>query len=159
MGHAVYHRTASGEAQLDDVSSLEAALELVERLRNEEGPTDVRLFKEIKVEVRTYYRVVAADEGEATQETAEVVTEPATADATEVVDAEGSSPTEVEAAAPPAPVPSTAPAAAPSEPPAGAMPLLSPPPPVTVHGDDHDDDAEPATASASSGRPKLFNRN
>lgn len=175
MGHAVYHRTASGEAQLEDVSSLEAALELVERLRNEEGPTEVRLFKEVSVEVRTYYRVVAAEEGDssdtpkAPEPAAEVVVDgapaeeavaeaddaPATAsddaaddEAVELDDVEVVAEDEV-------PVPSAT--STRTEPPAGAMPLLSPPPSVTVHSGDHE--SEPAVAAASNDhRPKLFNR-
>jgi hypothetical protein len=62
MGYAVCHRDVTGTQQVEDVSSLEAAVELVERLRNEAGPADVRVFREVPIEVRTYYKVVLADE-------------------------------------------------------------------------------------------------
>jgi hypothetical protein len=64
MGHAVHYRTAAGESRFEDVPSLEAAVELVERLRNEDGAEAVRVFREVPLEVRTYYKVVVAgDEG------------------------------------------------------------------------------------------------
>ncbi len=63
MGYAVHYRDASGAAKLEDTESLDVALERVEQLRNEDGATDVRVFREVPVEVRTYYKVVAADEG------------------------------------------------------------------------------------------------
>jgi hypothetical protein len=62
MSYAVHHRDASGESRLEDVTSLEAAIELVERLRNEDGASDVRAFREVPLEVRTYYKVVAVEE-------------------------------------------------------------------------------------------------
>jgi predicted component of type VI protein secretion system len=66
MGHAVHYRNAAGEARLEDVPSLSAAVELVERLRNEDGASDVRVFREVPLEVKTYYKVVVAEEaGEA----------------------------------------------------------------------------------------------
>jgi hypothetical protein len=61
MGYAVHYRDASGEIRLEDVTSLEAAVELVERLRNEDGASDVRAFREIPLEVKTYYKVVALE--------------------------------------------------------------------------------------------------
>jgi hypothetical protein len=61
MGYAVHYLDASGEIRLEDVTSLEAAVELVERLRNEDGASDVRAFREIPLEVRTYYKVVALE--------------------------------------------------------------------------------------------------
>lgn len=64
MGYAVGHRDAAGVQRIEDVASLEAAVELVERLRNEQGPADVRVFREVPIEVRTYYKVVVADEAE-----------------------------------------------------------------------------------------------
>jgi hypothetical protein len=68
MSYAVHYRDASGESRLEDVTSLEAAVELVERLRNEDGASDVRAFRDVPLEVRTYYKVVVAveeDEGPA----------------------------------------------------------------------------------------------
>jgi hypothetical protein len=61
MGYAVAYRDAAGEARLEDVTSLEGAVELVERLRNEDGASDVRAFREVPLEVRTYYKVVAVE--------------------------------------------------------------------------------------------------
>jgi hypothetical protein len=66
MGYAVHYRDAAGESKLEDVTSLEAAVELVERLRNEDGASEVRAFREVPLEVRTYYKVVALDEQGAT---------------------------------------------------------------------------------------------
>jgi predicted component of type VI protein secretion system len=66
MGYAVHYRDAAGDSRLEDVSSLEAAVELVERLRNEDGASDVRAFREVPLEVRTYYKVVALEEQGAT---------------------------------------------------------------------------------------------
>ena len=62
MGHAVHYLDAAGEAQIVDVPSLDAALQLVERLRNDDDASDVRVFREVPIEVRTYYRVVAVEE-------------------------------------------------------------------------------------------------
>jgi hypothetical protein len=62
MGYAVCHRDATGTLQVDDAASLDAAVAAVERLRNDDGPTDVRVFREVPIEVRTYYKVVIADE-------------------------------------------------------------------------------------------------
>ncbi len=61
MDHAVQYRDATGEVQLTDVPSLDAALELVERLRNAQGVAEVRVLREVPIEIRTYYRVVAVD--------------------------------------------------------------------------------------------------
>lgn len=62
MSYAVFHRDASGASQVEDAASLEDALGTVERLRNVPDVTDVRLFREVPVEVRTYYKVVVAEE-------------------------------------------------------------------------------------------------
>jgi hypothetical protein len=64
MGHAVCYRDATGATQVEDVASLDAALEQVERLRNDDGVTDVRVFREVQIEVRTYYKAVALDGGD-----------------------------------------------------------------------------------------------
>lgn len=64
MGHVVHYRTATGDSRLEDVSSMDAAVELIERLRNDEGVEDVRLFREVPLKVRTYYKVVIDDEAE-----------------------------------------------------------------------------------------------
>lgn len=64
MGYAVCHRDDTGTLKVEDVASLDAAVEVVERLRNEDGASDVRVFREvpIEVEVRTYYKVSIADD-------------------------------------------------------------------------------------------------
>jgi hypothetical protein len=62
MGHAVHYRNAAGESRLEDVPTLAAAVELVERLRNEDDAQDVRVFREVPLEVRTYYKVVVAED-------------------------------------------------------------------------------------------------
>ena len=69
MGHVVHYRSSTGESRLEDVSSMEAAVELIERLRNEEGVDDVRLFREVPLKVRTYYKVVVdeADQAASTE--------------------------------------------------------------------------------------------
>jgi hypothetical protein len=64
MGYAVCHRDETGTLKVEDVASLDAAVEVVERLRNEDGASDVRVFREvpIEIEVRTYYKVSIADD-------------------------------------------------------------------------------------------------
>jgi len=61
MGHAVHFRDRLGVLQLEDVPTLEDALHRVEDLRNQPGVAEVRVFCEVPVEVRTYYRAVVAD--------------------------------------------------------------------------------------------------
>lgn len=65
MGHVVHYRNTSGASHLEDVPSMDAAVELIERLRNEEGVEDVRLFREVPLKVRTYYKVVVDEASEA----------------------------------------------------------------------------------------------
>jgi hypothetical protein len=65
MSHVVLSKGASGEPKVDEVGSLEEALEQVERLRNEDGVTDVRVLREVPIEVKTYYKVVALEDGPA----------------------------------------------------------------------------------------------
>jgi hypothetical protein len=137
MGHAVHHRDAAGEVHLEEVASLEAALEVVERLRDE-GTADVRVYREVPVEVRTYHKAVVVEDPPATAEVAADDAEP-------------------ELAAEPA-------ADAPHEhlttswtgrtgPPPGAMPLV---PPVTVR-EDLDDEPAAETPEPEHRRP-LFSR-
>lgn len=64
MDHVVHYRDVSGTPHLEDVPSMDAAVALIERLRNEDGAEDVRLFREVPLRVRTYYKVVV-DEPEA----------------------------------------------------------------------------------------------
>lgn len=69
MGYVVFHRDDAGTPRLEDVASLEEALGRVERARNgEQG--DVRVFREVPIEVRTYYKVSVADDTTETTEPA-----------------------------------------------------------------------------------------
>lgn len=77
MGYAVHHVDADGQTQLDDHASLDEALAQVETLRNDGAVSEVRVLKEVPIEVRTYYRVVAVEDAP--------VTEPAPAPTTERV--------------------------------------------------------------------------
>jgi hypothetical protein len=100
MGYAVFHRDEAGTPTVEDVASLEAALEIVERSRNGEGPRDVRVFREVPIAVRTYYKVHVADEVDAPAAASETAT-PTGADVTAEVAAvdvsvEGEAPVEVD---------------------------------------------------------------
>ncbi len=69
MGHAVHYRTTSGETRLEEAASLEEALAKVERIRNEGGVSDVRVYREVPIAFQTYYKVtVADDEGQQSAE-------------------------------------------------------------------------------------------
>jgi hypothetical protein len=62
MGYAVHHVDGTGATQLEDVPTLDDALARVETLRNDGQASQVRVLREVPIEVRTYYRVVAVDE-------------------------------------------------------------------------------------------------
>ncbi|MDX1657634.1 MAG: hypothetical protein R3343_02325 [Nitriliruptorales bacterium] len=62
MEHLVRYELESGETKYDTVQSLEAAINLVERLRNEAGTSNVEVFRHVPIEFKTYYKVVVADE-------------------------------------------------------------------------------------------------
>lgn len=62
MGYAVHHVDGTGATQLEDVPTLDDALARVETLRNDGQASGVRVLREVPIEVRTYYRVVAVDE-------------------------------------------------------------------------------------------------
>lgn len=62
MTYAVHHVDAADSPQLEEFPSLEAGLARVEALRNDGEVSEVRVFKEIPIEVRTYYRVVAVED-------------------------------------------------------------------------------------------------
>jgi hypothetical protein len=131
MSHSVHFRDAVGEVHLEDVVSLDAALERVEHLRNDAGATEVRVFREVPIEVRTYYRVTAVEESAA---------DDATPQATEATHPA------VAAVAPVALI----------EPPSGAM-VMSPPP-VSAVADVPEDVEAAADAHAGEGRRQLFSR-
>ena len=63
MDHLVHHRTADGTDNYEAVPTLEAAIARVEALHNE-GTSEARVYREVPLAVRTYYRVTLADEGE-----------------------------------------------------------------------------------------------
>jgi hypothetical protein len=138
MGHAVHYRTSSGETRFEEAESLDAALAKVERLRNEGGVSDVRVFREVPIAFKAYYKVTVAEGDEATA---------------------GDTPEPAPTSAPP-----TAPAAV-DTPPPGAMPLTpsgahaTPPaaPAEAVATEDADADAAPA-AEAEGKRASLFSR-
>ncbi len=81
MTYVVHRVDAEGRTQLADVGSLEEALSMVERLRNAGSSTDVRVLKEVPIEVRTYYRVVAVEADAAASSAATDPTEPVPQDA------------------------------------------------------------------------------
>lgn len=61
MDHVVRYRTNSGDTKTEDVATLEAAVALVERLRNEGEAEDVRVYRQVPIEFKTYYKVVVGD--------------------------------------------------------------------------------------------------
>lgn len=66
MSHAVHYRAADGDPRFEQAGSLEQALAQVERLRNEEGVSDVRVYREVPIAFRTYYKATVAEEEPAT---------------------------------------------------------------------------------------------
>ena len=62
MGHLVRYRSPEGEERYDDVDDLDAAVQRVEQLHNEDGISNVRVYREVPLEFRTYVRVAVADE-------------------------------------------------------------------------------------------------
>lgn len=114
MSHMVIYRSVEGQPVFHQVESLEDAARHVETLRNAGQGGDARIFsmKEVKIEVKTYYRVeVASDD------------KPAPA------------PAPVAAAAPAAPVapaPAPPPAAAPAPAEAPASPAAVKPEPAVA---------------------------
>lgn len=128
MGHAVHYRTSSGETRFEEAESLDAALAKVERLRNEGGVSDVRVFREVPIAFKAYYKVTVAEGDESTP--AEV---PAAASASADTPPPGAMPLTPSAA--PAPVPT---------PPAGA--------------DAGEDAAPSPTGEAEGKRASLFSR-
>lgn len=62
MGHGVRYVTGAGERRFEEVESLDAALARVERLQDDHDASDVRVYRQVPIEVRTYYKVVAVDD-------------------------------------------------------------------------------------------------
>ncbi|TVR17733.1 MAG: hypothetical protein EA387_16055 [Nitriliruptor sp.] len=61
MTYAVHHLDGQGAVQMEEFPSLESGLARVEALRNDGAVSEVRVFKEIPIEVRAYYRAVAVE--------------------------------------------------------------------------------------------------
>jgi hypothetical protein len=62
MGYTVHHVDGDGAIQLQDLTTLDEALARFETLRNDGRTSQVRVFREIPIEVRTYYKVVTVEE-------------------------------------------------------------------------------------------------
>lgn len=64
MSHMVIYRSVEGQPVFHQVENLEDAARHVETLRNAGQGGDARIFsmKEVKIEVKTYYRVEVASE-------------------------------------------------------------------------------------------------
>lgn len=75
MAHLVRHRAPSGDLVTSEVADLDAAVALVERLRNDDRAEDVRVFAEVPLRFETYVKVSIADDAPAP------VAEPAPAEA------------------------------------------------------------------------------
>jgi len=142
--HLVRYRTPTGDDRFEPHPSLEAAIARVERLRNDEGAPDTRLYREVPLEVKAYYRVSLAGEqdapaaGGASPPPLTAVPSPAAATAPP---------------APPAVSAPSAPSAVSSTPPPGAMPI---PPPMPAAAESTE---EPGPAPEEpSGRTGLFRR-
>lgn len=132
MAHLVRHRTPSGETVTAEVADLEAAVSLVERLRNDEKADDVRVYAEVPLRFETYVKVSIAAED-----------------------------TSVPVSEQPAEVVETAHESAVDEPPAGPVAPVPPPPgvlaPVRVEAPSADAD-ELVDATPADARRGLFNR-
>ncbi len=100
MSHMVMYRSVEGQPVFHQVESLEDAARHVESLRNAGQGGDARIFsmKEVKIEVKTYYRVEVATEEERSA--------PAPAPAAAAAAPAAAAPAPVEA---PAPTPAIAP--------------------------------------------------
>jgi hypothetical protein len=65
MPHMVVFRSVEGKPGYHQVDTLDDAVRFVERLRNQEGVDDARVFRmdEVKLEFRTYVKVEVAGAG------------------------------------------------------------------------------------------------
>ena len=148
MTYAVHHVDAEGRTQLEDVGCLEEALSRVEGLRNDGAVSEVRVLKEVPIEVRTYYRVVVVEEDAVGA--AEAPAEPVTA-AAELGQEEPPS-VETMAAVVDEPEPPRI-ATVFGEPPSGAVVMGPPPASSGTH-----EAAEPPAEPAHEPRRALFGR-
>ncbi len=136
--HMVIYRSVEGQSVFHQVESLEDAARHVETLRNAGQGNDARIFamNEVKIEVKTYYRVEVAAAEEPAKTPAPPAPAPAAAAPAPVAAA---APTPAAPAAPPSPAP------APSVQPAASAPSSAVKP-------------EPAVAGANGGRFGLFGK-
>ena len=67
MPHMVIFRSTEGKPGYHQADTLEDAVRFVERLRNQEGITDTRVFRmqEVPLEVKTYFKVEVASSSDA----------------------------------------------------------------------------------------------
>ena len=67
MPHMVIFRSSEGKPGYHQAETLDDAVRFVERLRNQEGVTDCRIFRmqEVPLEVKTYYKVEVAPSADA----------------------------------------------------------------------------------------------
>lgn len=68
MDHIVRYHTADGAEKVEDFGSLDAAIARVEALRNDGGVSDPRLYREVKVEFKTYVRAQVVDDSAPAQD-------------------------------------------------------------------------------------------
>ena len=141
MTHMVIYRSVEGQPVFHQVENLEDAARHVETLRNAGQGDDARIFamKEVKIAVKTYYRVEVADD-----DAAAPVEAPAPAPAKPAVAADRSAAPPAAPATPP-PATAEAPAAAPSA--AASGPAAVKPEPAVAAG-----------AAANGGRFGLFGK-
>lgn len=78
MAHLVRHRTRSGETATAEVADLDAAVALVERLRNDDLAQDVRVYAEVPLRFQTYVKVSVADDEAAAESGPPAGSEPVT---------------------------------------------------------------------------------
>lgn len=91
MEHLVRFLTAEGREGSHSATSLEEAVAFVERLRNSEGATQVKLYQltEVPIEFKTYYRVEVGGGAATPQPAAASQPPPAAAPASAEAQAQG----------------------------------------------------------------------
>ncbi len=154
MSYVVLSTDASGERSIDEAESLDAALQQVEHLRNDDGISDVRVLREVPIEVKTYYKVVALEQEhpEPAATAPSVPPPPASGSADGGANGSGLSVTEH----PLDDVAATSERPAPADPQGEAGADFFTPPPVRSREDDADGDD--AVSSPSERRTSLFGR-
>ena len=146
MSHMVIYRSSDGKPGYQQVEQLEEAIRFVERLRNEEGVTEAKLYNlvEVPISFKTYYQVEVGNGSAA----------PAPAPAAEPTP----SPEPVPASGPaPASSPEPAKASAPEAPEVAAPAAVKPGAPVAAVAASKPEDKQPEP-SANGGRFGLFGK-